>query len=423
LNGADRQHPVSAPPTVGGLHDDHIIDMLRSGAHAALLSAYFGEQEYRELCLLAKLAAIRRDPRGPAVFLLPGIMGSKLGSLRGKAVELLWLHPGAVSAGGMLQLALPGTTTLTALGVMLPGYLKLKLSLEIAGFTAIFHAFDWRQDLATLGQALNAAIEEHGSRSVSIVGHSMGGLVARAALADDAHGRIAKLIQLGAPNAGSFAPVQALRAVYPTVRKIAALDSSHTAETLAEKVFHTLPGLYALLPSRQDAQALDLFDRNAWPGDRLRPDATLLDQARAARERLPRADERCFTVAGVGQETITSVEQHESGFSYRITRHGDGTVPVPLAEWSGSATWYVDANHGAMTNDNRVIAAVIDLLSAGKTNRLSKKLPSYSYAPLREISDGELRASATHKVEWDSLSLDSRRRILEPVISPEFLGR
>jgi pimeloyl-ACP methyl ester carboxylesterase len=411
---------ASPPPAVGGLHDDHIVDLLRSGAHASMLGAYFGEIEYRELCLLAKLAAIRRDPRGPTVFLLPGIMGSKLGAVRGKSIELLWLHPAAVSEGGLLQLALPEAYSLTALGVMLPGYLKLKLSLEIAGLAPVFHPFDWRQDLAALARSLHEAIEARGARDVSIVGHSMGGLVARAALAHDEHGRISKLIQLGAPNGGSFAPVQALRAVYPTVRKIAALDSGHTAEDLAEKVFHTLPGLYQLLPSRQDAHALDLFDPHAWPRDRLRPDAKLLADARAARERLPQADARCFVVAGIGQETITSIDRHESGFVYRVTRRGDGTVPAPLAEWTGAATWYVDANHGALTNDNRVIAAVIDLLGTGATARLPASMPDLSRALVREVTDGELRALATRKIEWDSLSLDTRRRILEPVISPEF---
>jgi hypothetical protein len=36
------------------------------------------------------------------------------------------------------------------------------------------------------------------------------------------------------------------------------------------------------------------------------------------------------------------------------------------------------------------------------------------------VTDSELRAAAIHKVHWDRLSLDSRRRILDPVITPEF---
>ena len=40
----------------------------------------------------------------------------------------------------------------------------------------------------------------------------------------------------------------------------------------------------------------------------------------------------------------------------------------------------------------------------------------------RTVTDRELRAAATHKVHWESLSLDSRRRILDPVLTPEFLA-
>src|SRR5262245_34167152 len=127
--------PQATPPSpsLGDLHDEQIVALLRSGAHAHLLAAYFGELEYRELCYLSKLAATRRRARGPRVYLLPGIMGSRLGTVRRTSASLLWLHPTAIADGGLTQLALPGSRALKAVGVMLPGYLKLKLTLEIAG--------------------------------------------------------------------------------------------------------------------------------------------------------------------------------------------------------------------------------------------------------------------------------------------------
>ena len=64
----------SRPPSLGDLQEEQIIALLRTGAHAALMSAYFGDRAYRELSQLAKLAAIRRNDRGPLVFILPGIM-------------------------------------------------------------------------------------------------------------------------------------------------------------------------------------------------------------------------------------------------------------------------------------------------------------------------------------------------------------
>jgi len=306
--------------------------------------------------------------------------------------------------------------------VMLPGYLKLKLTLEIAGFRPVFYPFDWRQDLDRLGRALVQSLERDDSKKALIVGHSMGGLVARAALRHDRKGRIARLVQLGAPNAGSFAPVQALRAVYPTVRKIAALDRHHDAETLARTVFRTLPGLYQLLPSPEVYTERNLFDAEAWPRDDLRPEATLLANARRTRVRLPDADDRCFLIAGTNQETITSIAPADGGFEYIIERGGDGTVPLQLALWPGAPTWYAEENHGAMPNNNLLLRAVTDLLKRGETDKIARTPPAESRAPLRRLNDRDLRAQATRKVEWESLSLDSRRRILEPTITAEFVA-
>lgn len=415
--------PAGTALSPGDLHDDQIVALLRTGAHPALLSAYFGEFEYRELSQLAKVAVTRRNSRGALVFVLPGIMGSRLGLVHGKASQLLWLHPAAISNGALSRLALPGSRSLRALGVMLPGYLKLKLILEIAGFRPVFHPFDWRRDLDRLARAFVQRLENSGARKVLVVGHSMGGLVARAALAHDKKHRIKKLLQLGAPNSGSFAPVQALRAVYPTVRKIASLDHGHSAEELARTVFLTLPGLYQLLPSAENSAEPDLFDVNNWPDDGLAPDATLLARARKVRARLPEADERCYAVAGANQETITSLSMRDDAFEYSIRRDGDGTVPLSRSQWHGARTWFVDENHGALTTNTAVLAAIVDILKTGDTVRLDKTQPHAQEDVIRRVTDQQLRAQATHKVRWESLSLDSRRRILEPVFSPEFQRR
>ncbi len=403
------------PPSIGDLHDEQIVALLRTGAHAALLSAYFGDVAYRELSQLARLAAIRRNETGDPVLILPGVMGSRLEDVSSSPASLIWLHPAAVGEGMLSQLALPGSQSTRAVGVMLPGYLKLKLSLESAGFRPLFHPFDWRKDLLTLGDELLTAIEKFRS-PVAVVAHSMGGLVARAALRKDKSRRIAKLIQLGAPNRGSFAPVQALRAVYPTVRKIAALDFRHTAEELARDVFRTLAGLYHLLPEADPS----FFDVASWPQDPLAPNAQMLADARTARALLAPADDRSYLIAGVNQETVVAADLQEAQFEYTIRRDGDGTVPLSLAQWNGAQTWYVEENHGGLTNNNSVLAAVDDVLRSGSTSRLSDRAPVTHRDSGRRVTDAELRREAVTKVRWDTLSLDSRRRILDPVITPEF---
>ena len=236
------------------------------------------------------------------MYVLPGLMGSRIGT-RGRLLDdVIWLDPIEVAAGHLTRLALPRGSRLSALGVMLLNALKLRLTLQIAGFDARFHAYDWRRSVERLADELLARIESDGVRSPMLVGHSMGGVVARVALAAD-RGRIARAVQLGAPNSGSFAPVLAMRGVYPTVRKLAALDLRHDAEDLARIVFRTLPSLHELLPDAGLTDAANLFDSSEWPDDALRPDPELLADAASARRRWPASDPRCLHVVGVRQET------------------------------------------------------------------------------------------------------------------------
>ncbi|HEX2493261.1 MAG TPA: hypothetical protein VHK24_05750 [Steroidobacter sp.] len=411
---------ASPPSSLADLHDDQIAALLRSGAHAQLLMAYFGEKEYRELCQLAKLAATRRNPRGRLVFILPGVMGSRLSRVHGGAANLIWLHPSTISAGGLLGLAMPGSRAIRPVGVMLPGYLKLKLWLELSGFSAMFYPFDWRLDIETVARGFMRTVEGCSASSVLVVAHSMGGLVARAALAHDRRRRLGTIIQLGSPNEGSFALVQALRAAYPTVRKIAALDVQRSAQELARRVFRTLPGLYQMLPATEADARIDLFNLEHWPADDLRPDRRLLGRAQRLHARLPAADDRCRVIVGTHQETIVSLTRERDGFEYEIRRAGDGTVPASRAHWRGAPTWYVAENHGALTQNEAVLSAVAEILKTGDTARLTTSAPTLGTEVVRCVTDAQLRSCATAKVHWEALSLDSRRRILEPVITPEF---
>jgi pimeloyl-ACP methyl ester carboxylesterase len=99
----------------------------------------------------------------------------------------------------------------------------------VAGFDAVLLDYDWRRDVAILGKLLAERIAADGRDQVALIGHSMGGLVARAALTHAAGARVSQLVMLGTPNSGSLAAVQALRGTYSVVRKIAMLDLRHDA--------------------------------------------------------------------------------------------------------------------------------------------------------------------------------------------------
>ena len=405
------------------LHDEEVERLLASGERRAELTALFGDQGYRELSALARRAAATRRDDGARVYVLPGLMGSRIGSRGLLLDDVLWVDLIEIAAGHLTRLALPAGSRLVALGTMLLNTLKLKLSLRIAGFDAHLHPYDWRASVSELADALNQRIAAEADGSpVMLVGHSLGGLVARLALGRQRTDRITRVVQLGAPNHGSFAPVLALRGVYPTVRKLAAIDRRHTAEDLARIVFRTLPALHELLPDPALTGGPDLFDATSWPDDSLRPDPQRLLAARQERARWPGSDDRCLVIAGVRQDTVTSLSSTGREFDFGLTPQGDGTVPLALAVRPGEPAWYVGEKHGGLPNNGRVIAAVVDLLRTGATQRLAAAATRSRVPGVRQVSETVLRRVAPHKVKWQHLSPDARRRLLEPVVSPEFHG-
>jgi pimeloyl-ACP methyl ester carboxylesterase len=65
-------------------------------------------------------------------------------------------------------------------------------------------SYDWRKPLSVLAERLNSFIEDRvPSGKINIVGHSMGGLVARAYVDSYGDTRINKIVAVGSPNMGS----------------------------------------------------------------------------------------------------------------------------------------------------------------------------------------------------------------------------
>ena len=197
--------PERALAPIHRLPDAEIERLLVTGERRDELKAMLGDDAYRELSRLARRAAATRPRARRPVYVLPGLMGSRIGTHGRLLDDVLWVDVVEIAAGHLVRLALPRGSKLAALGVMLLNSLKLKLSLQIAGFNARFHAFDWRLGIDALAQELVERLQRTRVEDAQLVGHSMGGLVARAALAL-ADGRISRVVQIGAPNFGSFAP-------------------------------------------------------------------------------------------------------------------------------------------------------------------------------------------------------------------------
>jgi len=406
-----------------GWSDVEIERMLTTGEHRDELLAYFGATEYRDLARLARKAArVELKESFPHVIVVPGILGSQLGLARRRPLpnDVLWLDPIDIQVGRLRLLGLDAGAPIIALGVVLYSYLKLRLRLRAAGFGVTLHDYDWRLGIEESGAALAARLRELGAPRLAIVAHSMGGLVSRAALALPGTRPIERVIMLGTPNHGSFAPVQALRGTYAVLRKIVRLDAASSAERLTEEVFNSFPSLYQMLPLSRGDGAADLLDPGEWPdsGPALR--AALFQRARRFHASLPPADHRFVAIVGVGQETVTAASRTRAGFVYTITRHGDGTVPARSASLDGTHTYFTTAAHSDLTRDAHVAAAIVDLLHGGNTRRLPMRWTGSGRAQAR-VSDRDLRRTHAGKIDWADLTAAQRREFLQDLNEPPTL--
>src|SRR5262249_15312298 len=373
---------------------DQIEKLLATGEDAERLKVYFGDARYQELRELALQAQVheRKARGGPRVLILPGIMGSTIGRARPILDDVIWFDPLDIINGNLIDLALNGgPAKLKSLDAFPLVYTFLKLRLRIDGYDADYHHYDWRLSIDDLGAEFVKRLKGETTGEVYLVAHSMGGLVARSAIAQNAP-KIKQLIMLGTPNHGSFVPVQAIRAVYSVVKQVAALDTHHDAEELSSQVFTTFPGLYQMLPTPDQFSSVDLYDAANWPQHGPQPKQPLLKKVRAVQDSLASADERFFLIAGVEQETTVSLKLQDDEFVYDYSVEGDATVPLTSAQLQGAKTYYVGESHGSLPNNRRVAKAVSDILANGDTAELPQEWHSTRRGVTRSVRDAELQA-------------------------------
>ena len=367
----------------------------------------------QELSRLARRAAGMRG--GPRLLILPGVMGSSIGHLRKNGgADVTWFDPVEICQGQLVKLALPAGNRYWAIGVLRFAYERLRLVLRIAGFDAVFHPYDWRRDIAWNGRELADRLLRERRQDVVIVGHSMGGLVARAALAHKGGERMGRVIQLGAPNKGVFVAVQALRGTYPLIRRVAMLDLKHSADELARQMLTTFPGLCDLLPAANLCKEFDPFDPEQWP-DGPKPAVRLLQNSRDAMAVLPPPDERFRLIAGFGQDTVLGLRRVGRKLEFGRGPAGDGTVPLALAQWPSLKTWYAEESHGLLPGHADVGRAIVDLARSGTTNALPGVLPRHR--GVSTLWQEDLRAAPEPKIAWNDLSEREQREFLH-----EFVG-
>ncbi|NRF65821.1 CHAT domain-containing protein [Aquincola sp. S2] len=344
----------------------------------------------------------------PAVFLLPGILGSNL-KVDGKRVWLGWRFFNSLKS---LDIRQPGGEVLPdgPIGVI---YDKLAAYLSDSHEVHEF-AYDWRvpleQEARRLADEIAAALElrKASRQPVRIVAHSMGGLLARTmqlerpAVWRDMMARPdARLLMLGTPNGGSWAPMQVLSGDDTFGNTLVATGALFD-DAGARKMMAQLPGFIQLqaalldaspgLASREVWQALADEDfrmatqYNLWHSDERQlsvyrwgvPEQPVIDQAVALRKRLDAqlpqlaADAaRMLLVVGHAKFTPAGIRTVEAGIEYLdAPERGDGRVTFASASLPQVRTWRVDASHGDLPRESDAFAGYLELLDKGDTRLL-----------------------------------------------------
>ena len=337
-------------------------------------------------------------PTEGSVIVLPGIMGSRL-AVDGREV---WANPWQLFRGRFAHLEVDdGKREVKPAGLM-KQYVPLVSHLD-RRWGVFPMAYDWRRDIQEAAAQLAELIQDDrvglGKRgkSVHIVAHSMGGLVARAFIAqypdlwDRAAGR---LIQLGTPNWGSFAIPSAFLGEEFLVKALAFADVFHSEEEIVETLA-TFPGVYQMLPSPDrtlpdgNNDHAKIYREEVWEPWPINQD--LLNDARAFQEGIKDAidPKRFIYIAGDGHRTPYRLRVEASGsISLGVTQRGDGRVPHDFGYGGLDVpTYFVEAKHGDLSSASEVLDVLDELLESGKTDRLA--------------TESAIRGErADHELEW-----------------------
>ncbi len=361
-------------------------DLLRrpSESEARVYRTYFGPARYDALRsrTLAQRSAARAAKRGNVV-ILHGIMGGEL-TVRDKGKDQhIWMHILRLAFGAVGWLRMKDGKSL--FDVRATGILKKWYAEQILGLSYDWNVqtywYDWRRDLDEIADDLHAKIGGWFGEDapVSLVAHSMGGLVSRSYIARHAKrwNKGGKLVMLGTPNHGSFAIPQVITGVIDTVRKLDLVDQKHKLAEITE-ILGGLPGSLQMLPSPLVMPGMAaLYQGSTWGG---RVPQALLDRARKHHDLLAGIVDgaRMHYIAGCNRRTYDDIRDWarlDALDGYTASMNGDGTVPHRLGflEENGTRipTWFVQEEHGALPNNTNVIHAVQMLLLGDKCD-LSK---------------------------------------------------
>jgi pimeloyl-ACP methyl ester carboxylesterase len=361
-------------------------------------------------------------PKEP-VILIPGIIGSRLTRVSdGKEIwpdvddmllspsddylDDLALAPDGSQIPGKMMAASSIIDQESVLGISASFYGKLLQDLENDGYhsgtTLFVFPYDWRLGVrnaaAALANTVAAARAASPDGKISIVAHSMGGLIVKdylAGISDTSF--VDKLVLLGAPQLGSPEAFKYLNYGDNLGFQIPVVNLDILNHNEVKKIVQNMPSIYDLLPSRAymadgggyvqdfrngESTFLDFDATNrlmlADPSDSR--NASLLsasDVLHGGLDNAPTNASNVYNIMGCAEPTVTGYRLYDSGVVDLVRSDGDGVVPLASAmdRANGSRNYFISGaatgiSHVSLVTDGRAISLITAILD-GTINSLT----------------------------------------------------
>lgn len=417
--------------TVGGLENALLeADLARGGFEPLVRPPGLASDRLRGVRRRGKAGEAPR----PVLFVLPGIMGSHLRV----GDDRVWLDLDDLALGAMRKLAIERPDVAPD-ALIARSYLDLIVHLETSYEVRPF-PYDWRRSLRgegrRLADAVAAALAES-EQPVFLLAHSMGGLLARAMIAQRPEiwqrltARRGRLVMLGTPNRGSHVIPRVLAGRERVLRFLALIDLRHRRSRL-QRWIAAFPGLLELLPAaerereHEEADAHDYFSPATWAELRAADQqlaapspqdleaagsfATMLENAPATID-----PEHMVYVAGQAPATPIRMRAEARGgrgkrrLVFDATRRGDGRVSWRTGLLDGVTTYYMPGvAHGELANHRPCFPAIEELVRTGGTRQLPQTPPvSRGLSEVFTLDDDDREARSEVVMYPDRAELES----------------
>lgn len=328
------------------------------------------------------------------IIFLPGFMGSELSCNGVFGSYDIWIDYLKLVFGKSDDLALENPDVFVS-GVLEDVYADF-IQYADQRLHVVPMAYDWRDTIESPVEELENLIKdrlESSTMPLSLICHSMGGLVARAwrqrypATWQRVVARKGYMIQGGTPNLGTWQVPRIFSGEHELLNKLSRYDLENSRKDW-QKLIAKFPGptqmaVYddsMLDSSKLNGVTIDLGKRDDWKalgaGAAL-PTAKMLtaakNSAKKRREDKFQDDENIIYLAGIAHAT-PELALKDNRWCLINSSEGDG-----LALWKSAGKtpdYYINATHGNLFNDRDSFDSILDLALTGKTAGLSVSQPS-----------------------------------------------